>query len=143
MKTLHPVMAQALAPFMPAKPASMNLTLTLNASDLSAVTKVLDCKKRILLEGNTPYMERAHEAACVHAFYQLIYGNAETTGMNAMLAEVAKITADIDGEFAAMRVQSAIEADRLNDHDKANQAHVAQMRSAVNLQRKYSQTEAS
>ena len=31
----------------------MNLTLTLTASDLSAFTKAIDCKKRILLEGNT------------------------------------------------------------------------------------------
>ena len=114
----------------------MNLTLTLTASTLAAIGKVLDCKKSLLLEGRNDYIIQSHATACEYALYQLIYSNAETTGMNAMLAEVERIQADEDGEFAAQRERLAIEADAHNEKNKAHLAQLRQVLNAVKLEQK-------
>ena len=137
--SLHPVMAQALAPFIPAR-HTMNLTLTLNASDFAAVTAVLECRQEQMLEGNTPHLAKAHADACVYLTDQLLYGNSATTGLTAMLERVAAIQADENGEFAARRVQQAIDADLRNNRDKPARAHLAQTLNAVRLEQQHAQT---
>lgn len=117
----------------------MNLTLTLTASTLAAISKVLDCRKAVMLSGHSDYIDRQLDTAAVRALDLLMQDNAATTGLTAMLAEVERVTADEDGEFAAQREQLAIEADRLNDLNKPGRAHLKQTLNAVRLEQQFNQ----
>ena len=117
----------------------MNITLT--PDTLAALAGVLDCQKSKLLSGSNAYVEQEWTRLALRAVQLLMEANPEVTGLNKMLAEVAAIEADIDGEFAAQREALAIFGDTHAERNKAQIAHLKQTLAAVKLDVQAAQVE--
>jgi ABC-type uncharacterized transport system YnjBCD ATPase subunit len=115
------------------------MSLTLTDTTRAEFAKVLEIRKSVLLEGRNAYLDQAAMFAAVRAIDMLMQDNPVATGLKAMQEEVDAIEADIDGEFARMRVTQAIEADLHNDANKAHVAHLKQTLNAVRLERQHAQ----
>jgi len=115
------------------------MQLTLTPDTMAEFAKVLECRKTILLSGRNAYIDRAYDAAAVRAVSLLMQSNPVQTGLADMLADVEKITADENGEFAAKREQLAIESDEHGNRNKAHVAHLKQTLDAVKLERQHAQ----
>ena len=81
----------------------MSQQITLTPATLAEFAKVLDTRKRVLLEGRNAYLDQAAMFCAVRAIDMLMQDNPAATGLTVMRDEVNAAEAADDGEFAGLR----------------------------------------